>query len=186
MGQPCPFLSHQIHKISRGTLPWIGDPLGLPSAMLCIHCRQGQRGGPPSWQQGTQQQQDGRPWHTSERHCVLSALNNRNRLTTDHLQHNVLWSKIIGQRSHTVQQQLLLHEHHCTTSTECYLMHYGRLPHMVIGCMHNSLNHSLPLTVCMALTFFLYKRSAPKVSHSSCTTSLWPLKAESRRAVQPS
>ena len=52
--------------------------------------------------------------------------------------------------------------------------------------MHNSLNHSLPLTVCMALTLFLCRKSAPKVSHSSCTRSLWPLKAASWTAVLPS
>ena len=82
--QPCQRPSHQIHRISRGTPPWTSDPLGLPSARLSSHHHQSQRGGPPSWGQGTQQQEDGRPWHTSERHCVLPALNNKNRLTTDH------------------------------------------------------------------------------------------------------
>ena len=82
--QPYPLLSHQIHRISRGTPPWTACPLGLPSARLCIHHHQSQRGGPPFLGQGTQQHQDGHPWHTSERHCVLSALDNRNSLTTDH------------------------------------------------------------------------------------------------------
>ena len=68
-----------------------------------------------------------------------------------------------------------------TTSTDCHLMHYGWLtvilwvqPHMMIGYMHDSLNHSLPFTVCMTLTFFLCRKSAPKVSHSSCTRLWWP------------
>ena len=52
--------------------------------------------------------------------------------------------------------------------------------------IHTSLNHSLPFTVCMALTFFLCRKSAPKVSHSSCTRSSWPYRAASRTAVQPS
>ena len=52
--------------------------------------------------------------------------------------------------------------------------------------MYNSLNHSLSLTVCMVLTFFLCRKSAPKVSHSSCTRSLWPYLAASRMAVLPS
>ena len=93
---------------------------------------------------------------------------------------NMLWWNLKGQ-SRTVQQQSLLHTHSTITSTDCHLMHYGWLtvilwvqPHMMIGYMHNSLNHSLPLTVCMALTFFLCRMSAPKVSHSSCTRPLWP------------
>ena len=84
MGQPYPMLSHQIHRISQGTPPWTHVPRGLPSARLCIHHHQSQRGGPPFGGQGTQQQQDGHPWHTGERHCALPALNNRNRITTDH------------------------------------------------------------------------------------------------------
>ena len=93
VGQPCQLPSHQIHRISRGTPPWTTGPLGLPSARLCIHHHPSQRGGPPFWGQGTQQQQDGRPQHTSERHCFLPALNNKNRLTTDqsmytHMQEN--------------------------------------------------------------------------------------------------
>ena len=56
----------------------------------------------------------------------------------------------------------------------------------MIGYMYTSLNHSLPLTVCMALTFFLCRKSAPKVSHSSCTRLWWPQKAATRTAVQPS
>ena len=51
--------------------------------------------------------------------------------------------------------------------------------------MHNSLNHSLQLKVCMALTLFLCRKSASKVSHSSCTRPLWPLWAATRTAVQP-
>ena len=77
--QPCQWTSHQIHRISQGTPPWTTGPLGLPSARLCIQHHQSQRGGPSFWGQGTQQQQDGHKQHTSERHCVLSALNNRNR-----------------------------------------------------------------------------------------------------------
>ena len=80
-GQPYPLLSHQIHRISRGTPPWTTGTFGLPSAKLCTHHRLSQRGGPPFCGQGTQQQQDGHQQHTSERHCVLSTLNNRNRLT---------------------------------------------------------------------------------------------------------
>ena len=53
-------------------------------------------------------------------------------------------------------------------------------------CMHNSPNHSMPLTVCMALTFFLCRKSALNVSNSSCTVPLWPNLAASRAAVQPS
>ena len=83
-GQPYPLLSHQIHRISRGTPPWTTGLLELPSARLCIHHRLSQRDGPPFLVQGTQQQQDGHPWHTGERHCVLPALNNRNILTRDH------------------------------------------------------------------------------------------------------
>ena len=79
--QPCQWTSHQIHRISQGTPPWMTGPLGLPSARLCIQHHQSQRGGPSFWGQGTQRQQDGHKQHTSERHCVLSALNNRNRLT---------------------------------------------------------------------------------------------------------
>ena len=81
--QPCQGPSRQICVISRGTPPWTTGPFGLPSARLCIHHHLSQRGGPPFWEQGTQQQQDGRPWHTSERHSALSALNTRNRLTID-------------------------------------------------------------------------------------------------------
>ena len=84
MGQPCPLLSDQIHRISRGTPPWTTGPLGLPSARLCIHHRLCQRGGPPFWRQGTQQQQDGHQQHKQQRHCALPKLNKRNRLTTDH------------------------------------------------------------------------------------------------------
>ena len=78
VGQPYPLLSHQIHRTSQGTPPWTTDPLGMPSARLCIQHHCSQRGGPPSWGQGTQQQEDGRKgtcikgidrqWHTSERH----------------------------------------------------------------------------------------------------------------------
>ena len=52
--------------------------------------------------------------------------------------------------------------------------------------IHNSFNHSLSLTVCIALTCFLCRKSASKVSHSSCTRSSWPYRAASRMAVQPS
>ena len=83
-GQPCQWPSHQMHRISRGTPPWTAGPLGLHSARLCIHHHQSQRGGPPSWRRGTQQQQDGRHQHTRERHCVLPALSNKKTLITDH------------------------------------------------------------------------------------------------------
>ena len=84
MYQPCPLLSRQIHRISRGTPPWTTDPLGLHNARLCTHHHQSQRGGPPSWGQGTQQQQDGHPQYTRERHSFRPALSNRNRFTTDY------------------------------------------------------------------------------------------------------
>ena len=77
--QPCQWPSHQIHRISRGTPPWTTDPCGLPSARLCIQQHQSQRGGPPSWGQGTWQRHDDLSWHTRERHFVLSAMNNRTR-----------------------------------------------------------------------------------------------------------
>ena len=51
--------------------------------------------------------------------------------------------------------------------------------------MHNSLNHLLSLTVCMALTLFLCRTSAPKFSHSSCTRSLWPSRPANWTAVLP-
>ena len=86
-GQPCQGPSRQIRVISRGTPPWTTGPLGLPSARLCIHHHQSQRGGPPCCGEGIQQQRDGHPWHTRERHCFLPALNNRNRLTIDHNVH---------------------------------------------------------------------------------------------------
>ena len=81
---PCQWPSHQIHRSSRGTPPWTADQIRLPGARLSLQHYHRQRGGPPSLGQGTQQQQDARPWHSRERHCILSALNNRNRLTTDH------------------------------------------------------------------------------------------------------
>ena len=84
VGQPCQLPSHQIHRISRGTPPWTAYPLGLPSARLCIQHHQSQRGGPPFWGAGIQRWQDGHQQRTDERNWVLSALNNGNRLTTDH------------------------------------------------------------------------------------------------------
>ena len=66
------------------------------------------------------------------------------------------------------------------------LSSYVNNSHVLHAYIHNSVNHSLPLTVCMALTFFLCRKSAPKVSHSSCTRSSWPYRAASRTAVQPS
>ena len=88
---------------------------------------------------------------------------------------NVLWW------NKTEKVTLFNSSHSYTHTTDCHLMHYGSLtvilwvqPHMMIGYMHNSLNHSLPLTVCMALTFILCRKSAPKVSHSSCTRLWWP------------
>ena len=84
VSQPCQWPPHQIHRVSRGTSPQTSDQNRLPGARLCSHHHQSQRGGPPSWQQDTQQQEDGLPWHSRERHCVLPALNNRNRLTTHH------------------------------------------------------------------------------------------------------
>ena len=76
-GQPCQWPSHQIHRIARGTPPLTTGPLELPSARLCIQHHQSQRGGPPSWGQGTLQWQDGPLWHTRERHFVLSVMNDR-------------------------------------------------------------------------------------------------------------
>ena len=78
--QPCPLLSDQIHKISQGTPPWRSGPLGLPSARLCSQIYRYQRGGPPSWRQGTEPQLDGHMQHTRETHCILPALDNRNKL----------------------------------------------------------------------------------------------------------
>ena len=75
------------------------------------------------------------------------------------------------------------HTQHCN---QHWLPSHALQPHMTIGYMHNSLNHSLPLTVCMALTFILCRKSAPKVSHSSCTRPLWPKRAAARTAVTPS
>ena len=74
-GQPCQWPSHQIHRMSRGTPPWTTDQNRLQGARLWLHHHQSQRGGPPSWGQGTQQWQDGRPQNTRERHFVLSAMN---------------------------------------------------------------------------------------------------------------
>ena len=67
-----------------------------------------------------------------------------------------------------------------------WLSSYVNNCHIHHAHIHNSFNHSLPLTVCMALTFFLCRKSAPKVSHSSCTRSLCPQRDASRTAVQPS
>ena len=82
--QPCQWPSHQIHSIPRGTPPWTADQNRLPDARLYFHRHQSQRGGPPFWGQGTQQQQDGCRQHTRARRWVHPALNNRNRLTTDY------------------------------------------------------------------------------------------------------
>ena len=68
VSQPCQWPSHQIHRISRGTSPQTSDQNRLPCARLCSHHHQSQRDGPPSWGQGTQQPQDDRMQHTSERH----------------------------------------------------------------------------------------------------------------------
>ena len=76
-GQPCQWPSHQMHRISRGTPPLITDQNRLQGARLCVHYHQSQRGGPPSWGQGTQQWEDGLSWHTRERHFVLPAMNDR-------------------------------------------------------------------------------------------------------------
>ena len=77
MYQPCSLLARQIHRISQGTAPWTIDQNRLQGARLCVHHHQSQRGGPPSWGQGTQQREDDRPQHTRERHFVLSAMNDR-------------------------------------------------------------------------------------------------------------
>ena len=76
-GQPCPWPSHQIHRISQGTRPWTTAQNRLQGARLCVHHHQSQRDGLPSWGQGTWQHKDGRQQHTRERHCVLPALSNR-------------------------------------------------------------------------------------------------------------
>ena len=76
-GQPCQWPLHQIHRISQDTPLWTTDQNRLQGARLCVHHHQSQRGGPPSWGQSTQQQQDGRPQNTRERHFVLPTLNDR-------------------------------------------------------------------------------------------------------------
>ena len=103
------------------------------------------------------------------------------------LQYNAFINKCCGatceraEMSHAQFNSNHSYTHSTTTSTECHVTHYGWLtvilrvqPHMMIWYMHSSLNHSLPLVVCMDLTFFLCRKSASKVSHSSCTISLWP------------
>ena len=88
VGQPCPLLSSQIHKISPSTLPWTVDQIELPSARLCSHHHSNQIGGPPSWGQGTEQWQHCHHQHTSERHCSHSAeakMNKTNTPSTDYM-----------------------------------------------------------------------------------------------------
>ena len=88
VGQPCPLLSNQIHKISPSTLPWTVDQIELPSARLCRHHHSNQIGGPPSWGQGTEQWQHCHHEHTSERHRSHSAETDRNKtntLSTDYM-----------------------------------------------------------------------------------------------------
>ena len=82
--QPFQWPSHQIHRISRGTPPWTSDQNWLLGARLLLQHYHCQRGGPSFRGPGTQQWQNGHQQHTRERHCVLSALNSRNRITTDH------------------------------------------------------------------------------------------------------
>ena len=53
-------------------------------------------------------------------------------------------------------------------------------------CRHSQFSQPFTATYCIGLTLFLCRESAPKVSHSSCTRSLWPRSAASRTAVQPS
>ena len=79
MYQLCPLLSRQNHRIAQGTPPRTSDPGKMPSVRLCIQHHQGQRGGPPSWGQGTRQRQDGHQWHTRERHCIHPGLSVRAR-----------------------------------------------------------------------------------------------------------
>ena len=76
-GQPCQWPLHQIDRISRGTPTWVTDQNRLQSARLCVRYQKSQRGGPPFWGQGTQQRQAVHHQHTSERHCIHPALNDR-------------------------------------------------------------------------------------------------------------
>ena len=76
-GQPFQWPSHQIHRISRGTPPWTTDQNRMQGARLYPRHRQSQRGGPPLLGQGTQQEEDDHAQHTSERHFVLPAMNDR-------------------------------------------------------------------------------------------------------------
>ena len=84
VGQPCPLLSSQIHKISPSTLPWTAGPLGLPSARQCSHHHSHQIGGSPSWGQGTEQWQHCHPQYTSERHCFHPVEKERNKGSAQH------------------------------------------------------------------------------------------------------
>ena len=81
--QPCPLLLSQIQKISPSTPPWTADPAGLHSARQCSHHHPHQIGGPPSWEQGTEQWQHCHPQHTSERHCFHSAETEKDKGTTN-------------------------------------------------------------------------------------------------------
>ena len=67
-----------------------------------------------------------------------------------------------------------------------HLSSYVNNNHVQHAYIHNSFNYSLSITFYKVLTFFLCRKSAPKISHSSCTRSSWPYRAASRTAVQPS
>ena len=94
-GQPCQRPSHQINKISQGTRPWTTAQNMLQGARLRVHHHQSQRGGPPSWGQGTQQREDDHHQHISERHFVLPAINDRTssqQITTCSCMHGSLYT----------------------------------------------------------------------------------------------
>ena len=96
---------------------------------------------------------------------------------------NMLWwtrqiSWTVQQSLHTIQHQSLLHTHSTITSTD-RLMHYGWLK--VRECSHTwwlgtcTLHSTIHCLLQSAfITFILCRKSAPKVSHSSCTRLWWP------------
>ena len=120
------------------------------------------------------------------------------KLHSDTAQTSDVWQHVKEEESHmvfspshssTMYQHWKLNGSYIRTyviNTSCLTYILWVQPHMMTGYIHNSLNPSLPFAVCIALTFFLCRMSAPKVSHSSCTRSSWPYRAASRTAVQPS
>ena len=98
VGQPCPLLSSQIHKISLSAPPWTADQIELPNARLCSHHHSNRISDPPSWGQGTEQWQHCHPQHTSERHCGHSAHVETNRNKT-----NTLSTVYMCRAGHSIQ-----------------------------------------------------------------------------------